>query len=99
MTNGSVFLPGPPNTVISIEWDTPMDETVLPPNGVWGIDINGIPVAITAQEWIDPNDLRLTYVGDTPDVSGLATLLTVDPNLRSLSGVIAKAPQSVSFFP
>ena len=96
---GSIFFPGPPATEVRIGWDTPMDQTVLPPTGVWRIDRDDIPVPIIDQFWVGPTVLALEYTGDTPLVSGLATLLTADPNLRSLSGVIAKAPQSVSFFP
>ena len=76
-----------------------MDVTVTPPNAVWNIIIDGVPEPVITQLWIDPNDLRLTYAGNTPISDGSVTLITEDPNLRSSLGAIADAPQSVIFFP
>ncbi len=61
--------------------------------------VDSVNQPVTSQQWIDPTDLRLTYVGNAPTVNGSVTLITENPNLRSEPGAIADAPQSAIFFP
>lgn len=99
MVDGFVDVPGPPTTVVLVEFDRDMNQTLLPPNGVWSIDVNGVPKAVIDQSWRSARDLLLSYTGDTPDVTGVVNLLTADVNLVNLAGTVIVAPQSQVFFP
>ncbi len=99
MVDGFVESPGPPTTVINIEFDRNMFTGLLPPNGVWSIDVNGVPKPVFAQSWLSPRDLLLSYSGDTPTVTGVVNLLTSDSGLRAADLTVVVAPQSQVFFP
>lgn len=99
MIDGLVFSPGPPTTVVNIEWDKEMDVTKLPPLANWLFSIDSVPVPAVAQVWLSPLDLQVSYTGSPPIGSGILQYIFVSENLIALDGTIAGAPQSQDFFP
>lgn len=74
----------------------PMDTGVMPAMASFEVSIDGVPETPLGGAWQDATTLRLTL--SAPAVTTLTvTLLTYDSLLRSLGGVIATAPQSITW--
>ena len=99
MIAASVFTAGPPTTVIRVTFDIDMDIFSLPALTVWRLLVDGVPTSVIIHDWQDNRTINLSYTGNPPTTTGSVRLLTADPDLRSSLGAIAKAPQTVAFFP
>ncbi len=99
MLTADIVVTGPPTTSIEITWDKEMDQLSLPPLSVFELVLDGVPAAATARSWVGPNILQVDYAGAPPSTTGFLKLIVTDPALRAIDMTVAKAPQTVQFFP
>lgn len=83
---------------VLVDFNMAMDTGVLPALASFDVIIDGTPQTPTGRAWADSDTLNLTIVG-IAGTSIVVNLLTVDLLLRSSTGVIATAPQSIQVFP
>jgi len=94
-----ITIPIPPNVGIDIEFDQPMNQTVLPGNTTFEMTIDGTPLAIVVNGWSDATHLGCTYVGAMPAVDAFVRQLVLDFNCQSLLGTYSRPQSNVQWFP
>lgn len=95
---GAVGIGAFPFRQVNVEWDVPMDTSVIPALGSFTVFNDGVPFVPTVINWFSPTVLILTYGGAVGAGTGIVSLDVCDPNLRSAADLaIACAPQSVEF--
>jgi hypothetical protein len=80
-------------------FDVEMDQTSVPSAASFTADRDGVPVVLTNPVWGGPFNLVIDYNGTPPTTSGRIDLTTLDPNLKSVDGIVAPLPNGAAYFP
>jgi len=76
-----------------------MDTGVTPNVNSFRVVVDGTPIVPTSFTWFTNFFADILWGTPAATVLGTFEYITVDTNLRSSTGVVMTAPQSVQFFP
>jgi len=76
-----------------------MNQAATPDVANFSVLSNGVPLPVASFVWVDAFFFDITVIGTWTGALGEVLYHTMDPNFRSLDGVIVTAPQTQQFFP
>ena len=99
ITDVVVVVPVPGNLGVGIDFDKPMDESVMPDALTLEVKIDGTDYACTPSSWATSTRLNCSTTASVPVVDAYVRQIKLDTNLLSAEGTFCRKQKSLQWYP